>query len=466
MKTRLLVIDDNKEFVNDFCLLLRKDFDCAYAYNSKEGLELIRKNNPDVVLLDLMLQDGTNGLEILKKIRDEDDELPVIIVTDYASIDTAVEAMKLGAFDYISKTPNLKELKFIIEKALQQRIFLSRTKSLEEETLKPYSRMIGNSSAMIKLKEIITLFSTNNNTVLITGESGTGKELVARQIHLQSDRKLKPFIAINCAAVPKELLESELFGHERGAFTGANTRKLGKFELANDGVLFLDEVAELDFTAQVKLLRVLQEKEFDRVGGTTSIKTQARIIAASNKNLATMVNEGKFRDDLFYRLDVLPIHVPPLRERKDDIEELIFHFAKTASIEMKVFFSGFSPEAIQILRTYDYPGNIRELQNFITRAVLLAKGENIKTEHLMRQQINYMISTPTQNIPETWQEMDEMRRTSSDNASRSVEKLFLENLLKKFGGNISQAALHIGINRTNLHKMIKKCEIKVTGELS
>ena len=459
MKTQLMVIDDNREFVNDFCLLLRKDFICTYAYNGKDGLDLMRKNSPDVILLDLMLQDGTNGLEILKQIRNEDEELPVIIVTDYASIDTAVEAMKLGAFDYISKTPNLKELKFIIEKAIQQRIFLSRTKSLEEATHQPYSRMIGNSPAMLKLKETISLFATNNNTVLITGESGSGKELVARQIHLQSERKKKPFIAINCAAIPKELLESELFGHERGAFTGATSRKLGKFELAFDGVLFLDEIAELDFTAQVKLLRVLQEKEFDRVGGTTSIKTQARIIAATNKNLASMVKEGRFRDDLFYRLDVLPVLVPPLKERKEDIEELALHFAKTASIEMKVLFKGFSEEAINVLKAYDYPGNIRELQNFITRAVLLAKGETIKTEQLMLKEALSLSTTEVLSIPETWQEMDELRRTSADNASRMVEKLFLENLLKKFDGNISQAALHTGINRTNLHKMIKKCGI-------
>jgi len=465
LKTQLLIIDDNKEFVNDFTLILRKEFVCTSAYTGKDGIDLIRKNNPDLVLLDLMLEEGTNGLQILKQIREVDEDLPVIIITDYASIDTAVEAMKLGAFDYISKTPNLKELKFIIEKALQQRILLSRTKSFEEETRKPYAQMLGNSQTMQKLKETISLFATNNNTVLITGESGVGKELVARQIHFQSDRKKKPFVAINCAAIPKELLESELFGYERGAFTGASTRKLGKFELAFDGVLFLDEIAELDFTAQVKLLRVLQEKEFDRVGGTASIKTQARIIAATNKNLASLVKEGKFREDLFYRLNVLPIHVPPLRERKEDLTELIIHFAKTASIEMKVLFKGFSAEAMDVLKAYDYPGNIRELQNFITRAVLLAKGETINTEHLILQQLNESKSV-LQLIPETWEEMDELRKAAADNASRIVEKQFIENLLKKFNGNISQAALHIGINRTNLHKMIKKCEIKTEDDLS
>jgi DNA-binding NtrC family response regulator len=464
MKTQLLIIDDNKEFINDFTLILGHDFNCSFAYNGKDGVELIKQNHPDVVLLDLMLGEGANGLQILKQIADVDEDLPVIIITDYASIDTAVEAMKLGAFDYISKTPNLKELKLVIDKALQQRLLISRTKSLEEETIKHYALMLGNSNRMMKLKETISLFAQNNNTVLITGESGVGKELVARQIHLQSDRKKKPFVAINCAAIPKELLESELFGHERGAFTGANARKLGKFEIAFDGVLFLDEIAELDFTAQVKLLRVLQEKEFDRVGGTSSIKSKARIIAATNKDLSQMVKEGRFREDLFYRLDVLPIQVPPLRERKEDIEELSIHFAKKASIEMKVPFKGFDAEAIDMLRSYDYPGNIRELQNFIIRAVLLAKGETIQTKDLTHQQIRETQNTVLQKIPGTWEEMDELRKNAADNASRMVEKVFLENLLKKFNGNISQAAQYIGINRTNLHKMIKKCDIRTAEE--
>ncbi len=461
MKPRLLIIDDNKEFINDFTLILEKDFTCFAANTGKEGIDLIHKQCPDIVLLDLMLDDGVNGLDILKQIYSEDEELPVIMITDYASVDTAVEAMRLGAFDYISKTPNLKELKFVIEKALHQRIFISRTKSLEEESVKNYSKMLGNSNEMQKLKETISLFAVNNNTVLITGESGVGKELVARQIHLQSDRKKKSFIAINCAAIPRELLESELFGHERGAFTGATSRKLGKFELAMDGVLFLDEIAELESTAQVKLLRVLQEKEFDRVGGTVSIKSQARIIAATNKNLSQLVKEGKFREDLFYRLDVLPITVPPLRERKEDIEELSNHFAKRASVEMKVPFADFGNESINMLKDYDYPGNIRELQNFIIRAVLLAKGKLIKPEHLMHHTIHSTKNEIASKIPETWEEMDELRRIASDNASRTVEKLFLENLLTKFDGNISQAAAHIGINRTNLHKMIKKCDIKI-----
>lgn len=461
MKPRLLIIDDNKEFINDFTLILDRDFTCFAANTGKDGIELIHKQSPDIVLLDLMLDEGVNGLDILKKIHSEDEELPVIMITDYASVDTAVEAMRLGAFDYISKTPNLKELKFVIEKALHQRIFISRTKSLEEESVKNYSKMLGNSNEMQKLNETISLFAVNNNTVLITGESGVGKELVARQIHLQSDRNKKPFVAINCAAIPRELIESELFGHERGAFTGANVKKLGKFELAMDGVLFLDEIAELDFSAQVKLLRVLQEKEFDRVGGTASIKTQARIIAATNKKLLQLVKENKFRDDLFYRLDVLSITVPPLRDRKEDIEELSNHFAKRASVEMKVPFAGFEEESIKMLKEYDYPGNIRELQNFIIRAVLIAKGNLIKPEHLMNQSINSKKNEISSKIPETWEEMDDLRRIASDNASRTVEKLFLENLLGKFNGNVSQAAAHIGINRTNLHKMIKKCDIKI-----
>lgn len=458
MIPKLLIIDDDKSFVNDFILVLKRDFDCIAVHTAGEGLLKIDEINPDVVLLDLMLGED-NGLNILKQIMKKDEDLPVIMITDYASIDTAVEAIKIGAFDYISKIPKLVELKFIIDKSLKQRIIKSRTKYLEEETGRYYSEIIGESDAAKHLKETIALFAANSNTVLITGESGAGKELVARQIHSLSDREKKPFVTINCAAIPKDLLESELFGHERGAFTGAIARKLGKFELASDGTLFLDEVAELDLSAQVKLLRVLQEKEFERVGGSGIIKSQARIIAATNKNLTLLVQQGKFREDLYYRLYVLPVEVPPLRERKEDIEMLSMHFANEAAVEMKVGFGGFSSGASALLKEYNFPGNIRELQNFITRAILLAKGDVIKPEHffLTARKEKSLLQFEA---PETWEQMNELRKAAADNASRIIEKQFLENLLKKFNGNISRAAQHININRSNLHKMIKKCGIE------
>lgn len=306
---------------------------------------------------------------------------------------------------------------------------------------------------------MIYLFAKNDNTILITGESGVGKELVARQIHINGRRKQKPFTTVNCAAIPKELLESELFGHEKGAFTGADRRKLGKFEIAAEGTIFLDEISELDLNSQVKILRVLQEREFERVGGTVPIKSKARVIAATNKDLEGLVEKGKFREDLYYRLDVLPINVPPLRKRKEDITLLIDHFLEQASYELKLPLKVFSDEAVNIFVNYDWPGNIRELQNYITRAVILSPNTIIVPSDL---DPNLLFDKPTteinfNKIPETWKEMDAMRKEAAGKASRSVERIFIQSLLLKFNGNVTQAAKHVGINRTNFHKMMKKC---------
>jgi transcriptional regulator with GAF, ATPase, and Fis domain len=358
----------------------------------------------------------------------------------------------------------MQELKLMINKAINYRIEKYRTKELEENVSKFYKEIIGNSEATLNLKNKISLFADNDNTVLILGESGVGKELVARQIHQQSGRKKKPFIAVNCAALPKDLLESELFGHERGAFTGAVKKKLGKFELAQDGTIFLDEIAELDLKAQVKLLRVLQEKEFDRVGGSKPIQFHARIIAATNKELFKAVNDGTFREDLYYRLFVLPIEVPPLRNRKTDIPILLSHFGKIASIESKLPFVSFSEKAIKICMEYNWPGNIRELQNFVTRSIILANGKEI-SEKIVSAQLN--IDTRfiadfqyVDKIPQTWKELDYLRKIAADTASRKVEKLFIDNLMKMYNHNVSKAAEKIGINRITLHKMIKKSGYK------
>jgi len=459
LKPALLIIDDDKEFVDDFMLLLKKDFNCSYKLNPENGIKEISSGSYDIVLLDLMFKGKQNGLEVLKQIRKLDEELPVIMITDYGSINTAIEAMKIGAFDYVSKSPNLKELKLLIDKAINQRLLKYRNKELEKNVNKPFNEIVGNSLPIKNLKRKIKLFADNDNTVLILGESGVGKELVAHQIHQLSSRKNKPFVAINCAALPKDLIESELFGHEKGAFTGAVKKKLGKFELAMDGTIFLDEVAELDLNAQIKLLRILQEREFDRVGGTSTLNFKARIIAATNKDLKKAVNYGSFREDLYYRLFVLPIDVPPLRKRKDDIPILLNHFGKLSSMDSKIEFKNFSETSISLCLNYDWPGNIRELQNFVTRSIILADGKEITSEIVNRQLdvgsfVNKIIPDI---IPETWEEMDAMRKEVSDKASRTVEKIFLENLLDKFGGNVTKAANEIGKNRSNLHKMMKKC---------
>ncbi len=458
-KPALLIIDDDKEFIDDFIMLLGKDFQCSYKLNPSEGIGEISEKSFDIVLLDLMFQNDENGLEVLKQIAKIDPDLPVIMVTDYGAINTAIEAMKIGAFNYISKSPNMQELKLMISNALKERILKYRTKELENNLNKYFKELIGNSSAINLLKNKIRSFADNENTVIIYGESGVGKELVSRQIHYLSNRNEKPFVAINCAAIPKELIESELFGHEKGAFTGAFKKKLGKFELAMDGTVFLDEIGELDLTSQVKLLRVIQEKEFERVGGTSTIKFKARIIAATNKDLKALVNEGAFREDLFYRLFVLPIEVPPLRDRIGDIPILLEHFGKISSVESKIHFNKFTDEAIDICKKYDWPGNIRELQNFITRSIILANGDVI-TEELVKMQLSNSKNDSSEllkTVPQSWDEMIALRKSAADIASRKVEKVFLENILKQVNGNISKAAELIGINRTNLHKMIKKC---------
>ncbi len=458
MKKLILIIDDDADYTADLELLLRKDFRTLSAENIRQGIALLRKHAPDLILLDLMLKNGESGLSAIDLIKMEDENVPIIMITDYSSVETAIKAIKKGAYDYLSKTTRISELKIQMEKALEHRLIRLRAKTLEEEVKKPFKKLIGETAIMLRLREQIRLFANNNSTVLVYGESGTGKELVTRQIHELSDRADKPFVAVNCAAIPKELLESELFGHEKGAFTGAVSRKPGRFELAGDGTLFLDEIGELDQRAQVALLRVLQEKEFHRVGGTNLIKTNARVIAATNRKLETLVQQGKFREDLFYRLEILRIDVPPLRERKADIPLLVKHFAKTASIEAKLPLKNFATESLKLLQNYDWPGNVRELYNFVMRAVVLSQSSDEIVLNIPDRQRLGDINFFDNAIPlmETWEEMIEARKKAADKAARQVEKYFIENLLKKYEHNISRAALELGIDRTTLHKTIKR----------
>jgi len=458
MKKRILIIDDDVNYTDDLKLLLKKDFDAVSADNIRQGMMFLRQHAPDLVLLDLMLKNGESGLTAIDLIKIEDENVPIIMVTDYSSVDTAIKAIKKGAFDYISKTTKISDLRILMEKALDNRMLLLRNKTLEEDVGKTFNALIGETAVMYKLKEQIKLFANNNSTLLIYGETGTGKELVTRQIHQYSDRSGKAFVAVNCAAIPKELLESELFGHEKGAFTGAVSRKPGRFELAGDGTLFLDEIGELDQRAQVALLRVLQEKEYQRVGGTNLLKTNARVIAATNRKLELLVKKGQFREDLYYRLDILRIDVPPLRERKKDIPLLVKHFAKVASEEAKVPLKNFASESLNLLMDYDWPGNVRELYNFIMRAVVLSQNnDEIILNIPDRQKLGDLnFHYPKAKVIKTWAEMIHVRKNAADSASRQVEKYFIETILEKYNHNITQAATELGIDRTTLHKTIKR----------
>ncbi len=458
MKQRILIIDDDTNFSEDLKLLLSKDFDVITSETIKQGIEQLRKKSPDLILLDLMLKNGENGLSAIGLIKTEDPNVPIIMITDHSSVDTAIKAIKKGAFDYISKTTKISELRMLILKAIENKYLLLRSKSLKDEVEKPFKNLLGEAPMMQKLKEQIKLFADNNSTLLIYGETGTGKELVTRQIHKISTRSNKPFIAVNCAAIPKELLESELFGHEKGSFTGASYRKPGRFELAGDGTLFLDEIAELDQKAQVALLRVLQEKEYTRVGGHNLIKTNARVIAATNRKLEDLVKKGLFREDLFYRLDVLRIDVPPLRERKDDIPLLARHFIQLTSEEAKIPVKEADNNSLRMLTQYDWPGNVRELYNFVMRTVILSQQKEKITFQLESNKNHHAgvtISLSDKDLS-SWADMIEMRKMAADIASRKVEKYFIQNLLKKYNNNISMAAKSLGIDRTTLHKALKK----------
>jgi two-component system nitrogen regulation response regulator NtrX len=461
MKPTLLLIDDDEAFMKDFSLLREQEFQCLQAKNPSIGKQIMQEKSPDLILLDLMLGEGVHGLDVIKELQRIDNTIPIVIFTDFASVDTAVEAIKCGAVDYLSKTASIKELRLVVEKALRQRLATEQRQTLENEIEKPFDELVGESQAIKSVKEKIHLFAMTENNVLIVGESGVGKELVARQIHRLGARKGKPFVAVNCPAIPKELVESELFGHERGSFTGAIQRRIGKFELSTDGTIFLDEIADLALDAQVKLLRVLQEKEFNRVGGTQTIRTQARVIAATNSKLEALVERKHFRQDLFYRLNVLPIEVPPLRDRKEDIPLLFNHIMTFTAKELKTPVLSLDPDAFDIVQAYHWPGNVRELQNVVARLLITRRDEKNVTKEDISSIIglNERSNAYSGSIPETWKQMDVLRTEMMNKAGREVEKKFIEDVLQRFDGNVTKSAEHIGINRNNLHKLIRRCGI-------
>ncbi len=456
-KPIILIIDDDQDFLNDLAFLLRNDYEIFTATNGRLGLTKIREIQPDVVLLDLVLQ-NENGLDLLKEIKRADAQLPVLMVTEHSSIDTAVEAIKSGAENYISKNFSLKELHSHIERALKSKLDRARSELLMEESFKPYERIIGRHPLLAQIKEKIQLAAANDFTVLITGESGTGKELVARHIHKLSRRAQELFVAVNCGALPEQLIESELFGYEKGAFTGATRRKAGKFEIASAGTIFLDEIGELSLNAQVKLMRVLQNKEFERLGGGTVLQTNARIIAATNKDLRQMMQKGQFREDLFYRLEVFPIHLPPLRERKSDIPLLVDYFLTQRAAELNLPKPKIENSAIELFLNYDWPGNIRELNNVITRLIILTKGQTIGRE-LVKGNLDLARESDailTDHTPLTWDNLNRLRKQAAHRAARKIEGEFLKILLNKFNGNVTRAAKHLGVDRATLYRMLNR----------
>ncbi|CCO09467.1 sigma-54-dependent transcriptional regulator [Desulforamulus hydrothermalis] len=449
---KILIIDDEEHMCWALEKGLRQEgYHVLTTTRAREGLELIRKETPSLVILDLKMPE-LDGLEVLLRAKDLLPKLPVIMITAHGTIDTAIEAMKLGATDYITKPFDLDELKLVVKQALMVSQLQEEVSFLRSELNKKYGQIIGNSQVIQDVCALIEKVADSNATVLITGESGTGKEVTALSIHQLSSRRDKPFVPINCAALPESLLESELFGHEKGAFTGAVARKLGRFELANQGTLFLDEVTEMPLSMQVKLLRVLQEKQFERVGGTESIKVDVRVIAATNRDPVECIRKGTFREDLYYRLNVLPIHLPPLRERSEDIPLLVMHFLQKFNPSQEQLIS---PEAMTLLKAYQWPGNIRELQNVIERAVILSQGQEIKPRHLPKeiQKLDSDKGKAAQgliiNFPDDGISFEE------------VEKELIIKALAKSNGNQTRAAQLLGITRSALLYRAQKYQIKL-----
>ena len=444
-KAKILVVDDEaivRESLRDWLS------DCGYqiftAENGHQALEIIEKERLSIVITDLVMP-GMDGIELMKRAKDIIPNIGVIIITAYGSITTAIAAMKEGAYDYIEKPFCPERAELLVQKLVEHQGLIEENISLHQKLEERYrfENIIAKSPKMQQVIEVIKIVARSNATVLIMGDSGTGKELVARAIHAQSHRRGKPFIAISCAALPESLLESELFGHEKGSFTGAYAQKKGKFEIANRGTLFLDEIGEMSTNIQVHLLRVLEEKEFTRVGGNEMIKVDVRVVSATNKDIRKAVASGQFREDVYYRLNVVTIELPPLRERKEDIPLLAEHFLKKFALENQKKITGFSPDATDFLLKYEWPGNVRELENAIERAVILAQNSNIEVTDL-----------PHQNLPLA-------RSASPAKRLKEAEKNHILNILTEAEGNYSEAARILGISRMTLYNKAREYGINV-----
>ncbi len=445
----ILIVDDEESIRFSLKGALEDEgYVTLLAENGEEALQVVEKQDVDLILLDIWMP-GRDGLQILEELKNNDSSVPVIIMTGHGSIDTAVRATRLGALDFIEKPLDLNKIIITLNNTLH-------LKALEEENallrmkIQKDDEIIGDSPAIKKLKEQIDMAAPSDAWVLILGENGTGKELVARRLHKKSKRCKSPFIEVNCAAIPEELIESELFGHEKGAFTGASERKRGKFDLAHNGTLFLDEIGDMSLSTQAKILRILQEQRFERVGGSQTIQVNVRVFTATNKDLEKEIEQGRFRQDLYYRLNVIPIHVPRLIERKEDIPELVEHFLKLYSPLKGGVKKNITEGAVRKLMQHDWPGNVRELKNIIERLVIMTPGDTIAAEDILP------LGTRSTS------EIDKLIAiTELKDARAEFEKIFIEYKLKQCGYNISKTADLIGVERSNLHRKIKGLGIDV-----
>ena len=444
----ILLIEDNERMARVLAQHMEMEgHTVVLAADGEKGIEEFRRQKVDLVLTDLKLP-AKSGLEVLQAVKDENPMIPVVVMTAHGTIETAVKAVKEGAFDFLQKPVDPDHLILIIGKALEARQLVTENLILKEELSQTkYAKMVGQSRALLDTQEKAKKVAVGTTTVLLLGESGTGKELFARMIHDFSPRKNGPFVAINCAAIPRELLESELFGHERGSFTGATGRKIGKFELADKGTVFLDEIGDMDMGLQAKLLRVLEGERFMRVGGTSPVKADVRVVAATNKDLLAAVANRAFREDLYYRLNVFPLVIPPLHDRREDIPLLVEHFLAMYSRELKREGLTVSSEAMEAMKKHPWTGNIRELQNSIERAVILCDGREILPDHIG---LRVLARPAVEDLPDGGSLQE-----ASSAASRAVEARMIEKVLRETGGNKTKAAEILQVSYKTLLTKIK-----------
>ncbi len=462
---RILVVDDEM-IVCESCkrILEEEGYEVETALSGKEAFDKMKVSPFDIVITDLKMP-GIDGMEVLRTFRKEYPDLIIIMITGFSTVETAVEAMKLGAFDYIPKPFTPDEVSIVVKKAIEKKNLMLENVYLRQELQEKYGfhNIVGKSKKMQEIYRVIAKVAMTDSTVLIYGQSGTGKELIARAIHFNSPRREKQFVPVDCAVLSENLLESELFGHVRGSFTGAVTTKPGLFEVADGGTVFLDEVGNISLSIQAKLLRVLQEREFTPVGGTKAKKVDIRLIAATNKDLEKMIKEETFREDLYYRLNIVPIYLPGLRERPEDIPLLAVHFLKKYAEEMGKAIKGFTPEAMEKLMRYPWPGNVRELENVIERTVVMIDDEMVRVEHLILpgQQEKEILENQ---IPMTSEELKEVKKQVREKAVEEIERAFVLNALERHQWNVTRAAEEVGMLRPNFQALMRKYNLRARGE--
>ncbi len=437
----ILIIDDDKNYLADVLMMLGDEYNCFTATSAKKGLRIFKNEIIDLVLLDIYLNSEYEGLELLEIFKKLDALVPIIMITNYDDVSTVVKAMKMEAYDYFDKKFEFMKLEQSIRNALNERRLILENLGLQEELRQYESAIIYKSQKMKAVFNKIRQAAATDSTVLITGETGTGKNLVAKEIHRLSERSAKPFITVNANAIPETMFESELFGHEKGAFTGALQLRRGKFELAEGGAIFLDEISEIEPQFQAKLLRVIEDKEFERIGGANTQKLNVRIISATHRNLDDMISQGKFRSDIYYRLNVFPIHIPPLRERIEDIEPLVNHFIAQYSKQMGKEIYGVSKECLQYLKSHDWPGNVRELMNAIERACIQANAPTLSLDYF--EELHF----ETRSIP-TYKE-------ARTRCLETFKQEYFSKVIEIAEGNITEAAKLMDIPRPSLHEMLR-----------